>query len=335
MSNSSEYDVTGKIRVSNVDDVRNEVRDIFVHLYPGAPFDAVQTAFTDFERMFSGSMPGYHGCDTVYHDMQHSLDVTLAMSRLLGGHDKHQDAEQQLGPRLMSVGIVAALFHDAGYIRRDNDEDNHSNGAQYTKSHISRGASFLSGYMPRIGLGEYVDMVIETVHFTGYERAIDTLGLNNPKTRVMGKLLGTADLVAQMSDRCYLEKCRDRLFPEFVIGGLAIGPGTNGDQEVHYESGEQLLQKTPEFFKAVSQQRLDGEFGRSYRYFEHWFEGPDPYMIAIRRNLDYLQEVLKDGDWSKLRRSSPVVNANSDSLSDTQRMARAELDKMFAARKTS
>jgi hypothetical protein len=335
VSNSSEYDVTGKIRVSNVDDVRDEVRNIFVQVYPDASFDAVHTAFTDFERMFCGSMPGFHGCDTVYHDMQHSLDVTLAMGRLLGGHDKQESALEQLGPRLMSVGIVAALFHDSGYIRRDSDEDNHENGAQYTKSHISRGAQFLGDYMPGIGLGEYVDMAIEVIHFTGYEREIDTLGLDDPKTRVMGKLLGTADLVAQMSDRCYLEKCRDRLFPEFVIGGLAIGPDTDGNQEVHYESGEQLLQKTPEFFRAVSQQRLDGEFSHSYRYFEAWFDGTDPYSIAIRRNLDYLEQVLKDGDWSKLRRTPPVANGSGDSLSDTQRMARAELDKMFAARKTS
>jgi hypothetical protein len=318
-----------------MDEVRDEVRRIFAHIYPDAPFDAVHTAFTDFERMFSGTMPGYLGCDTVYHDMQHSLDVTLAMSRLLGGYEKAESPRKRLGHRLMSVGIVAALFHDAGYIRRDDDEEEHLNGAQYTKSHIARGARFLSAYMPRIGLGEYVEMAIETVHFTGYERDMDTLGVDDARIRVMGKLLGTADLAAQMSDRCYLEKCRDRLFPEFVIGGLAMGTSNDGNQEIHYESGEQLLQKTPEFFRAVSRQRLEGEFGRSYKYFEHWFGGKDPYLAAIRKNLDYLEQVLKDGDWSKLRRTPPMVNSNSDVLSDTQRIARAELDKMFAARKSS
>ncbi|MFK8017610.1 MAG: HD domain-containing protein, partial [Gammaproteobacteria bacterium] len=335
VSTSSEYDVTGKIRVSRMDDVRNEVRDIFRRVYPDASFDPVATAFTDFEHLFNGTMQGFVGCDTVYHDMQHSLDVTLAMARLLGGHEKHENPRAQLGHRLMTVGVVAALFHDAGYIRRDNDDGSHTNGAHFTKSHISRGATFLSDYMPRIGLAEFVDVAIEAVHFTGYERSIDTLGLDAPKTRVLGKLLGTADLVAQMSDRCYLEKCRDRLFPEFVLGGLAVAEGQNGSDEIQYESGEELLKKTPEFFRAVSQQRLDKEFGRSYRYFKFWFEGSDPYSVAIHKNLSYLQEVLKDGDWSKLRRVSSVVNADSDSLSDTQRMARAELDRFFAARKSS
>ncbi len=204
MTTSSEYDVTGKIRVSRMDDVRNEVRDIFRRVYPDASFDSVATAFTDFERMFQGTMPGFVGCDTVYHDMQHSLDVTLAMTRLLGGHEKHENPRAQLGHRLMSVGVVAALFHDAGYIRRDDDDTSHTNGAHFTKSHISRGAEFLSDYMPGIGLGEYVDVAIETVHFTGYERASNTLGLDEPKTRVLGKLLGTADLVAQMTLNLYI-----------------------------------------------------------------------------------------------------------------------------------
>ncbi len=333
---SSEYDVTGKIRVSQMDDVRNEACDIFRRVYPDLTFEPVAQAFTDFERLFTGKMDGYAECDTVYHDMQHSLDVTLAMCRLMGGHEKRHSPRDQLGPRLMIVGAVAALFHDAGYIRRESDEDQHINGAQYTKSHISRGAEFLSKYMPSIGLGEFVRTAIEAVHFTGYERPLDTLAVDEPKTRVLGKLLGTADLVAQMSDRCYLEKCRDRLFPEFVLGGLAVTPDANGDDEIQYESGEELLKKTPEFFRMVSQQRLDGEFERSYRYFKFWFEGNDPYSVAVHKNLSYLHEVLENGDWSKLRRTPSASNGSEDdNLSDTQRMARAELDKMFAMRKTS
>ncbi|MEM6638610.1 MAG: HD domain-containing protein [Pseudomonadota bacterium] len=333
MNTSSEYDVTGRIRVSRMDDVRNEVCDIFRQLYPETSFKPVEQAFTDFQRLFDGSMPGYAGCDTVYHDMQHSLDVTLAMCRLLGGHERHEPAAKQLGPRLMTVGTVVSLFHDAGYIRRDVEAN--VNGAHYTKSHVSRGAEFLRNYMPQIGLGEFVDLAIEVVHFTGYERPLESLAVNSPKAQTLGKLLGTADLVAQMSDRCYLEKCRDRLFPEFVLGGLAVAEGANGIREIQFESGEELLRKTPEFFRSVSQQRLDNDFSQSYRYFKHWFEGTDPYSAAIHKNLRYLEEVLENGDWSKLRRTPPVVTANQDSLSDTQRMARDRLDQYFAERKTS
>jgi hypothetical protein len=334
VSSSSEYDVTGTVVVSKPDAVRDEVRRIFECVCPDASFDALSQAFEVFERLFQGGLPGFAGCDTVYHDMQHSLDVTLAMSRLLGGYEKSREDHPRLGSDLVSVGIVAALFHDAGYIQRD-DDDNHVNGAQYTKQHISRGATFLGEFMPQFGLGEYLEVAIEAVHFTGYERPLASLGTNAPKTRVLGTLLGTADLVAQMSDRCYLEKCRDRLYPEFVLGGLAVDREHNGATRVQYGSGEDLLQKTPAFFRTVTQERLDGEFGRAYRFFKDWFEGPDPYSAAIRKNLRYLDEVLKDGDWSKLRRTPPVFTSQEDSLSDTQRMARAHLDQMIRDQESS
>ena len=47
--------------------------------------------------------------------------------------------------------------------------------------------------------------------------------------RLLGNMLGSADIIAQMSDRCYLEKCRDRLFPEFVWGGLASAQGSGAE----------------------------------------------------------------------------------------------------------
>lgn len=334
MSTSSEYDVTGTVLVSSPAAVRDEVRRILESVYPDASFHALDGAFDVFERLFQGALPGFAGCDTVYHDMQHSLDVTLAMTRLLAGYERSDEPHERLGPELMCVGIVAALFHDAGYIQRE-DDDNHVNGAQYTKTHITRGGAFLTQYMDEFGLADHLDTAIEAMHFTGYERPLAELAVDAPRTRAMGQMLGTADLVAQMSDRCYLEKCRDRLYPEFVLGGVAVDTEQNGDTKVHYGSGEELLEKTPEFFRTVTQDRLDGGYGRAYRFFKDWFEGPDPYSAAIRKNLTYLDQVLKDGDWTKLRRTPPVFTSQEDSLSDTQRMARAHLDKMLQQRGSS
>ena len=48
-------------------------------------FDKLWLAFYDFERLFTGRYPGYLGCDTTYHDMQHTLDMTLALARLVAG----------------------------------------------------------------------------------------------------------------------------------------------------------------------------------------------------------------------------------------------------------
>ena len=69
----SEYDVTNTVDVSSPAAVRNAVTDLFGDMYPQAAIDPLWLAFHDFERMFSGADPEYHGVDTAYHDIQHTL----------------------------------------------------------------------------------------------------------------------------------------------------------------------------------------------------------------------------------------------------------------------
>ena len=79
----SDFDVTNTVQVSSVAAVRRAVEEIFSQAWPSGKVDRVSVAFADFERLFTGQFPGYFGCDTVYHDLQHSQDVVLAMARLL------------------------------------------------------------------------------------------------------------------------------------------------------------------------------------------------------------------------------------------------------------
>src|SRR3546814_17577574 len=74
---------------------------------------------------------------------------------------------------------------------------------------------------------------------------------------MLGFLLGSADVLAQTSDRCYLEKCRDFLFREFALCGLAGDPRPGGPTPI-YASAEQLLAKTVAFNRALWRARLDG-----------------------------------------------------------------------------
>ena len=75
----NDYDVTNTIQVSNPSAVRDAVHELFGRAFPGASFDKLWLAFYDFERLFTGRFPGYRGCDTTYHDVQHTLDMTLAL----------------------------------------------------------------------------------------------------------------------------------------------------------------------------------------------------------------------------------------------------------------
>src|SRR5512138_533153 len=221
----SDFDVTNTVQVSSTDAVRRAVCELFRQNWPHYPFDRVETAFRDFERLFNGQFPGYYGCDTVYHDLQHSLDGTLAVARLIAGYERTHITEERLGPERAILGVVTALFHDAGYIRQTDDQT-HRNGAEFTLSHVSRSAHFIGRYLPTIGMAEWVPVATKIVHFTGYEVQFDQIRLDDNRDRKLGHLIGTGDLIAQMSDRCYLEKCRDRLYPEFVLGGVAMAMAT-------------------------------------------------------------------------------------------------------------
>jgi len=301
----SDYDVTNTVQVSSVAAVRQAVEELFKQTWPATGVDRLAQAFTDFERLFSGQFPGYYGCDTVYHDLQHSLDDTLAMARLLAGYDRTHANDQRLGGDRALMGIVVAMFHDSGYIRQIDDTQ-HRNGAEFTSTHVSRGARFLDRYLPVVGLGHWVPVATQIIHFTGYEVPFDQIRLDEPRDRKVGHLLGTADMLAQMSDRCYLEKCRDRLYPEFVLGGVALSRTESGALKVNYGSGLDILRQTPQFFAETMRTRLDGEFNGVYRCLETLYGGRNPYMEAIERNLAYLAEVLKAGRWSMLRRKPPV-----------------------------
>ena len=94
----NEYDVTNTVQVSNPAAVRSAVHELFSETFPGTPFDKLWLAFYDFERLFSGRYPGYKGCDTTYHDMQHTLDMTLALARLVAGYERSVEPADRLGP---------------------------------------------------------------------------------------------------------------------------------------------------------------------------------------------------------------------------------------------
>jgi hypothetical protein len=138
----SDYDVTNTVRVSSAPEVRDAVKELFLATWPGMRFEPVARAFQDFELAFTGRMPGYFGVDTVYHDQQHTLDVTLAMARLMAGYEQqHIGTELALHAERATVGMLLALFHDIGYLRESSEEA--LNGAEFTRNHVSRSARFL------------------------------------------------------------------------------------------------------------------------------------------------------------------------------------------------
>jgi hypothetical protein len=170
------------------------------------------------------------------------------------------------------------------------------------------------------------------VHFTGYEKTFEQIGasVTDPRDIALGHLLGTADMIAQMADRCYLEKCRDRLYPEFVLGGVALSVGPTGDRGVRYSSGLDLLRQTPQFMQDTISKRLDAAFGSAYRHVEVLFDGTNPYMESIQRSLDFLQQVLRGENWRMLRRTPRVYTAHPDPLASVRGLMSSYLKRAWS-----
>jgi len=294
----NDHDVTGSIRTTDPDAVCAEVSRLFHGLYPQASSRPIEHAFADAARVYQGRHPRFEPCDTGFHDLQHLLEVTLAQARLMDGYEHARRGAEPLPATLFTVGAICALFHDVGYVRRRGDQ-RHRTGAEYLPTHVSRGAAFLHDYLREAGLARYANAAVALVHFTGRERPAEAIRLDHALLRRIGQMLGTADILAQMSDRCYLEKCRDRLYPELVAGGAARG---------RFRSGEDLVGATPGFF-IVAAKRLDLHLARAHEYAARHFGGQNLYLEEIHKNVRHARVVADARLSGLLRRTPPVTPA--------------------------
>ena len=304
----SQNDVSNHVNVEDPLHVGASVIGLFSARYPGADLAALSHAFADTGALFAGAYPGYLPCDTLYHDLRHTLDVSLAMARLVDGHDRIHAESERLGARRAMLGVIIALLHDAGYLRRSSEQEV-GNGAVFTKVHVSRSSDFLARYLPTIGFDAEASLAARLVHFTGYEFELDEIDVTDPKDRLLGYMIGTADLIAQMSDRAYLEKCRDFLYKEFVWGGIAREKLLDGREVVTYRSAEDLIRKTPDYYQNVAKKRIEEKLGGVDRYATAHFDGSNPYQTAIGHTMVFLRHVLDGGDLGQLRRLTYSLSA--------------------------
>lgn len=293
-------DVTNQINVSDPQQVLRAIRTILNKRYPEQRFNGLDAIFRDAARLYQGEFPGFRACETEYHNLQHVLDVTLATARLVDGYEQ-ENAAQPLGHEMALLAIIVALFHDSGYIRRQNDSKR-KHGAEYTRTHVSRSGQFMNDYLPTVGLGRFASLASKLVHFTGYEVAASDIKLDDPRHLIVGALVGTADVIAQLADREYLSKCA-QLYEEFRIGGIDKTTDEKGRTVVLYASADELLLKTPQFMRSIIDDRLEGLFSSCYRYAAVHFGGDNLYMQALSDNLDNLERLihLSEGEIGRYR----------------------------------
>ncbi|ADU62012.1 MAG: metal-dependent phosphohydrolase [Pseudodesulfovibrio sp.] len=271
---------TVRLLIKNPVEVDREVRTIIASMFPAFDFADYQTAFADVDRLFHGRMEGFHPCDTGYHDWSHTLGVLLATARLL--HGVHLD-RQELSPRIVGLALAAALFHDTGYIRRE--EERIGTGARFTATHVARSIDRLEEYADRRGwpVADMLDMecMIQCTDPGCSPRAVVHTNL---EAMLAAHILATADIIAQMADDIYLEKL-DLLYGEFAEAGIT-----------DFTSEYDLAARTRGFHSFMrtrmenSLSNVIGCMGSHFRQ-RHGVER-DAYSEAARRNMNYLGLIL-------------------------------------------
>jgi hypothetical protein len=288
------------VDMENPSSVFEEVKYNFIHHYPVSEFKDVRITFRYFNDLFDGKYPGYRECNTRFHDKLHTTDALMAISRLIDGYNI--DTDTRIPVHEVKIALMATILHDTGYIQ--TDEETEGTGAQFTLSHVKRSMGFIERYFRKRGLSDMdIRAAQNMVSCTGLDTDIAKVHFASETEHLLGLMLGTADLIGQMSSRTYLERLMF-LYHEFKEGQIS-----------NYNSELELLEKTLGFYE-VTKVRLARELKAISKYFAPHFNeryglSKDLYEIAISRQMGYLGEILrqdKEEYRNKLRRLIRIVD---------------------------
>ena len=269
-----------RISLDNPQEVMAEIKKIIFLIFREFDFSQFEQAFSDILKLFIGNYPGYRRCNTFYHDLNHTMDCLLVTAKLIHGAYLNGVRFTQ---KEVSLGLISALMHDTGYIQAVDDDT--GTGAKYTICHIDRSIEFMTQYFQehRFPL-EDVQVCSNILRCTGLDVKIAEIKFQTREHEILGKILGTADLIGQMANENYLEKL-PFLYDEFKEGGVQC-----------YEDKFDLLKKTPAFWEMVKE-RFVLELGQVDLYLRDylralWGINQDLYRQAIDRNIERLQSLL-------------------------------------------
>jgi hypothetical protein len=260
----------------------------FAGMYPGADLVWLQTMFQDIENLFTGRHPEYAPIDLRYHDLEHTLQATVCLVLVLEGRHG-AGVEPRLNARQFELGLSAVLLHDAGYMRLRSDTV--GTGAKYTFCHVLRSCAFAASYLPNLGANDYeVEGVLGAINCTGPTKEISRLRFREPFERVIGCALATADFLGQMAATDYPDEL-GILFDEFQESDdfIHLPPSRRA-----FMTAEDLVERTPVFWKEFVQPKLEGDFQAVYRFLARPYpHGPNPYLVAVEKNIAKIKRRLE------------------------------------------
>jgi len=270
-------------------EVEKQVHAIFMRLFPDGERAFVPRTFDWVGQCFLGRNDDYQAIDARYHDFEHTLQGTLCLARLLDGRHAAK-AQPEIPRKLAELCLLAILFHDTGYLKKRGD--NEGTGAKYTAIHVSRSATFAREFLAKKGYVEDdLKLIDNMIRCTGVAANLAAIPFRNDLERMMGYALGTSDLLGQMAAPDYVDKL-PVLYLEFAEAARHDPP--SGERFAQYKDAADLMRKTPVFWSAYVWPRINEDFGHLFVYLNDPYpNGPNPYLLAVEKNMQRIQERLK------------------------------------------
>jgi hypothetical protein len=251
--------------------------------------EAVANAVGTAVRLYRGEWEPYSPCDTRYHDIWHAAETFLAMGCLVNGAVREGVT---LTLRQRALGLIAAILHDAGYIR--SEEEKGFPGARLRAVHERRGGDFLTRHANQLGLAdEEVSDCRAMIQSTFMGGDFNAIAFRSASAAQLGRMLATADLIAQLSSATYLEKLID-LFEE-----------DQADNHPRYTDMTDCFRKALAF-DAVAHDRLQNILPAANAYLTshfqaRWGDSRNLYAVAIERQKKRLAVLLRHNDFEPHR----------------------------------
>jgi hypothetical protein len=183
--------------------------------------------------------------DALYHNIEHSMLVTLAGHEIFRGRALHTHVNVEDYAHI----IVACLTHDIGYVRgilAEDDEDGFIIDASGTKVSLARGASDASLMPYHVDRSKlFMERRLKGVDAFNQDRILSAIeGTRFPAREgqeydAEASLLRAADFIGQLGDPNYIRKA-NALYYEFEEVGM--------NRQLGYDSPADIVNRYPQFY---------------------------------------------------------------------------------------
>ena len=236
----------GQHSVMTLPELAADALEDFLRAYMRRRFSSSQTELIERVPMAARiALECIGNSDALYHNVEHTMLVTLAGHEILRGRSLHTDMSADDYAHI----IIACLAHDIGYVRglfREDDEDGFVIDASGKKVALPRGSSD-AGLMPyhvdrsKLYVMERLqnsipldrDRIAEAIEGTRFPP------VNGRDCSEEASIVRAADFIGQLGDPNYIRKA-NALYYEFEEVGI--------NRQLGYDSPADIVNRYPQFY---------------------------------------------------------------------------------------